>query len=898
MDKRRVHYVLSTHWDREWHEPFQRFRHRLVKLLDQILAGLADGRLQGPFTTDGQAIIIEDYLEVRPERREEIAAHARAGRLVIGPWYVLPDEWLISGESMIRNLRLGRRFARELGAEPSSAGFVCDLFGHHSQVPQILAGFGIPYAFIWRGLNTIEHRNVIWRGADGTELPCYRFGRTGYCDYAADVRHAHTPEHRVDPAEVERDLDQWLANEAAHTEVEPLLMFDGGDHLEWDPDNYAALLTLMERPDSPFRVVHSSLDAYGRELAAQRERITTVVSGELRESATLPTSLDNQWLIPGVLSSRVPLKQANAECQTLLCAWAEPFSAYAYRLLGDPVPEGELHVAWKWLLQNHPHDSICGCSVDQVHQDMAYRFSQCRQIADQLAEEATTRLAANVAGEVGDDTLRVVVFNPLPQPLDEVVELTLPLPTEWPCFNEFFGFEPKPGFRVYGGDGQEISYQRLAQAMGRIKKRLRPRCFPRAHRTHDVTVALRLQAPALGYTTLTVKRAAPGEPTRHPITPGLADSERSLANEHLRVSVEPNGTLTLEDRRTGRTYYRLLTFESIADIGDGWYHGQAVNDQAFVSTAAFADVALVHDGPQTATLRVRTTMRVPVEFAFDRMARAETLTELVFDSRVTLRAGAARVDVTTTVTNTAGDHRVRVLFPTGVNASTYLVDSAFDVVERPIALPPDHHTYRELEVETRPQQTWTAVCDDGSGLAVVSVGLMESAVRDLPERPIALTLYRSTRRTVMTDGEPDGQLLGQRLVFRYAIVPLGGRPDRAGLCALGQQLAAGLRAVPLAAEDVAIWGSGVGLPAEASLLSIEGPVVMTSCRQVEAALEVRVFNPNEEEVEAVLRPSGLSVSEAAPVDFESNPCGAPLPLTAGAVSLQLAPKAIRTVRLT
>lgn len=138
MTKRRVHYVLSTHWDREWHHTFQDFRYYLVKLFNDVLEGWENGSLKGPFQTDGQAIILEDYLEIHPEKRPLIEKHVKAGRLVVGPWFVMPDEFTISGESIIRNLRLGREVAREFGGEPSSAGFMCDIFGHISQMPQIL----------------------------------------------------------------------------------------------------------------------------------------------------------------------------------------------------------------------------------------------------------------------------------------------------------------------------------------------------------------------------------------------------------------------------------------------------------------------------------------------------------------------------------------------------------------------------------------------------------------------------------------------------------------------------------------------------------------------------------------------------------------------------------------
>ncbi len=904
MSQRRAHFVLSTHWDREWREPFQVLRYDLVRLLDRVLAGLQDGRLQGPFVTDGQSIVIEDYLEVRPERREEVARLARERKLVIGPWYTLPDEFTVSGESLIRNLHLGREVVRSLGAEPSCAGYVPDMFGHNSQLPQIFAGFGIAVGFIWRGVNS-DRRNLLWRGADGTVLLCHKFGTHGYGSYAFYVRRGHDfKETAYDPAAFAARLERYLEDEAAHSDVEPILVLDSSDHQEWDQAAYALVRERMARPDDRFLLIHSDLDAYASEFLAQRDRVKTIVEGELRAPGRQtrapgqdPMTVDQQWVIPGVLSSRVNLKQANRRCEALLCQWAEPFSAFASAVTGLEYPQGFLSVAWRYLLTNHAHDSIDGCSIDQVHKDMMHRFDQCRLIADHLAREATHRLAAGVAGDVAEDELRVAVFNPLPRPFGSVTELTLQIPPEWPTFNEFFGYEPKPAFRVYGPDGQEIPYQRLAQAMNQIKHRIRPTKFVQDYRTHDVSIALPLTVPATGYTTLTVRAEHPGSPPRHPETPGLAVSECAMANEFLRVEIAPNGTLTLTDKRTGQVYQRLLTFEDRADIGDGWYHGLAVNDQVFTSTACRAEVALVHDGPYLTTFRIRTTMAVPEAFRFDRMVRSEQMTDLVIDSLVSLRPGQDYLDVRTTVHNTADDHRLRVLFPTGAaGATTYLADSPFDVVERPIALQPDRHLYRELEVETRPQQSWTAVYDGRRGLAVAADALLETAVRDLPERTLALTLFRGTRRTPYTEGEPDGQVRG-RLEFAYRIVPLAAAPERARLCEMGQLLSAGLRVAQLRPEDLPLYRSEPTLPPTASFLRLEGPAVITSARQVGDGLEVRLFNPEPLPVSAMLHLwPAAGPRTVQRVDLESR--GLEEPRAVGdEVALTLGAKQIVTLRI-
>ena len=694
-------------------------------------------------------------------------------------------------------------------------------------------------------------------------------------------------------------LAQTLEYEAERSRVDPILLFDGCDHQEWDEAAYAAVAErLGQAGEDGIEIVHTTLDAYLEETLAQRERIETVLEGELREPGRYPVSEDNQWLIPGVLSSRVWIKQWNARCQTLLCHWAEPLTAIAEGLAGLPDARGYLDVAWRWLLKNHPHDSICGCSIDPVHEDMKYRFHQCEGIAERLTIEATRALTARVEGGLAEDALRIGVFNPLPAPFEGTAEITIQAPADWPAFNEFFGFEPKPAFRIEDAAGKEIPYQRLAQAMGRIKTRIRPTRFPESYRTNDVTVSLPLAVPAMGYTTLTVRpgetrrvgRADVALPTRHP-GHGLATSERSMANGTLGVTVEPNGTLTIDDLRTGRTYSRLLTFEDAADIGDGWYHGPAVNDQCYTSTGAAAEVALVHDGPYLTTFRVRTSLRVPEAFDFAHMVRAEDLTTVEIDSLVSLRPDSDRVEVTTTVHNTARDHRLRVLFPSGARTRTYLADSPFDVVERPIALRADNHEYRELEVECKPQQSWTALFGEERGLAVVSEGLMESAVRDLPERPIALTLLRATRRTVMTDGQPEGQLLGEHR-FRYWIVPLAGAPDREGLTLLGQRLAAGLRDVQLRPEDIAVAGGPGALPRQAGFLEVSGGAVLTSARRQDGALEVRLFNPTGERSKALLRLGDLAGKPATyvPVDLESRPVGEPQAIRGGAIGLTLGPK--------
>ena len=906
--KRAAHYVLSTHWDREWYQNFQDYRNRLVRLFDNILAGMDEEVMRGPFQTDGQAIILEDYLEVRPEKRALVEQRAREGKLVIGPWYVLPDEFLVSGESIIRNIRMGKQIARDFGGEPSTAGFACDLFGQISQLPQLFAGFGIEGGFIWRGTNLLGKRHILWTGADGTELPCYRFGITGYCTYPFLVRRSADKElYTFDLEKHQKYLRDFIDLESADTEMDPILLFDGGDHLEWDRDDYKCLMDSADGGTLPCEIVHSSLDAYLDDMLAQKDKITTRVSGELREPGLSQADQDYQWVIPGVLSSRVWIKQSNAACENLLCQWAEPFTAFAHHLLGREYPAGFLDVAWKWLIKNHPHDSICGCSIDEVHEAMKFRFMQCQQIAERQTVDALMAIGSQIKGDIPKDEVRVVLFNPAPKPFEETVEVLLEVPKEWGTFNEFFGYEPKPAFRLYDSDGNEIPYQRLGQTKDKSRYRTWPKRFSAGWEITEVRVSIPVSIPAIGYTTLTLKEGEKSEDkppfysaaltTRHPSTPGMATSERSMANEHLSVQIESNGSLTLTDKRTGETYDRLMTYEDIADIGDGWFHGPAVNDQAFTSTASAAEVALIHDGPMLTTFRVRTTLRVPKRFDRKDNTRTDELTDVVIDSRISLRPGSDRLEIETSVDNTAEDHRLRVLMPSGAKTDTYISDTPFDVVERKIALREDNHIYRELETETKPQQGFTAVFDKSRGLAVVSTGLYETAIRDQAERPLALTLLRGTTNTPYTHGEPNGQVLGKH-TFRYWIVPLTGEPDRAKFFSYADQIAAGVRAAHVRADDITRYREFDNMLAPSgSLMSVDAPAVLASLRQVGRATELRVFNPTHKPVTSTLS-SSFGIDSAEYVDFESHQAGESLSVDGGrAVQITLGPKQIRTVSM-
>lgn len=829
-----VHLVFSSHWDREWYLPFQKFRGKLVMVLDRVLAEMEAGRL--PFyQMDGQFIPVEDYLQIRPEKEPLIRGLIAQGRFKVGPWYCLPDEFLVSGESLVRNFEFGMKRAEAFGGT-SRAGWLCDLFGHNSQMPQVLAGLGIDNAILWRGADCETANPFLWEAPDGSRVLAHRFPENGYADFGFDVRKVHQPDARPDLEDMAESARAYLAKSRAASRARDLLWFDGGDHLEFDPAILEAARRLNEEAGREFVRV-STLDDF---VAALRSSAagTETVRGELREPAKMGTY---GWLIPGVGSSRIPLKQANHAGETLLTLWAEPWCAAAHFALGLEYPAAALELAWEYLLKNHPHDSICGCSPDETHDAMPYRFAQSRQIAEFHLDQALRAMAGPAwrehleAGEIG-----LSVFAPAGGSGQNCPEVFLALPEDWPQFNEFFGYESKPSLRIFDPAGGEVGYQLLQVLPSTTHWRVPVNHFPASEKRQGVRLALDLSLAPGAARHLVVRRAS--GPTRIARPGVIGRARNTLRNNFLEVTARDDGTLALTDLARGCTYSGLLALEDTADIGDGWFHGVALQDRAFLSSGGAATFGLAENGPLLARLRIRVEWSVPAEFDFQKNERSPRLAPLVVEHLVTLRRDDAHVEIETVVHNVIRDHRLRVFCPTGLEAGQFLADTPFDAVSRPVGLREDNPLLRELQVEMTPQQNWVAVGDEKRGLALVAPGQYESAVLDQPDRPLCLTLLRAFRRAVFTDGNEGGQIQGAHK-FRLALKPFGGPVPVVDLFHLAQSLAAPARGVWLEPRDFH------GLPPIREIEDrprIEGAVVLSTCRSGgEGRWTFRVFNPTD-----------------------------------------------------
>jgi alpha-mannosidase len=812
--------VPHTHWDREWYLTFQQFRMRLVHVVDRVLEVLESDSAFTDFMLDGQTIVLEDYLEVRPENTDRLQRLTQAGRLLVGPWYLQPDEFLVGGESLIRNLQVGARLAAAFGGA-MPVGYVPDLFGHIAQLPQIFRGFGLDNAVLWRGVGPeVERSEFRWSAPDGTSV----LG-IWLCD---DRGYSNARDLPLEPDLLLMRLKEMVPPLRRRATTSTLLLMNGTDHAEPQQGLPEALAAANRRLKGTGEVLAiGTLPRYVEAIKRADPELATY-TGELRSSR-------HAHLLPGVLSTRIWIKQRNAACEALLTRWVEPLSAWAW-LLGTPYPAGLLRLSWRYLLHNHPHDSICGTSIDQVHAEMRPRFDQSEQIAQGLVEQALAAITAQTDTESvaalapGESIEPIVVFNPSPGSRTDVVTCALelvadanqvqmvdsegqPVPSEvrtvWQ--NELIATEVAKGlvlslmgvFQSGRYDKYTVVDVRFApMADGRMERievtaseHDEPNLEVVASASEHILASARREeltsfyvvvrslpfaemalvardVPAFGARTFFMRRRRADDPAMAALST-LTAEPTAIENEYFRVEAHPaTGTLTVLDKVTNARYAGLNLFEDGGDVGD-LYNYSPPRDDVFVSNPRYRpEIALAREGPAQATLRISMRYELPARAAESRESRHFEVVECPIVTEVSLAAGVARVEIRTEVENNARDHRLRVLFPAPIRTDVSQAEDTFAVVRRPIRQPTPGPgetpwlEWPELPVDTHPHKRFVDVSDGHIGLAVLNRGLPEYEVLPWPINggvAIALTLLRCvewlSRSDLRTRREHAGPML-------------------------------------------------------------------------------------------------------------------------------------------
>jgi alpha-mannosidase len=938
--------VPHTHWDREWYATHEQFRHRLVRLIDRLVEILEGDPAFRCFTLDGQTIVLDDYLEVRPGQRDRILKLVRDGRLLVGPWYVLPDEWLVSGEALIRNLRLGLGEAQAYG-RAMRLGYAPDLFGHVGQLPQIFAGFGFEAAIVWRGVGAdVDQTLFDWEAPDGTTLPTV-YLRHGYGNAV------HLP---LEPGALRRRLERDVSLLAPMSRIPTFLLMNGSDHVEPEKGLPAALESAVAGlADTSFEI--GSLETFVARARAEAPAERPRHRGELRSGLRAP-------LLPGCASSRMAQKRADFQNDRLLTAYLEPLAAWLALAGGDPGCDVIEH-AWRVALQNHPHDSICGCSIDAVHEEIEVRLRRVAQIASAHLAHVGGALAERVsaAGDFGAGAGEaLLVWNPNAAGATGVdAELELDLPLERGRARAFHLRDARgariPAVAEVVEPGATLADFELGAAGARhliegippdfAGAKLRSARFgPAGERRLEIELRLasaagdvdsdaakrellaalasgaydraRVRAARVPRVRLRFVDALPGHGLRvYRVAPGPARTSREVRLERLPsgatrlenaawlVEVARDGSVALEHRPSGARVADALRVVSEGDRGDE-YDFDPVPGGVRVERPERARVT-GRAGEAEGEVTIAARYRVPAELDSSRAARSARTVALPVTLVLRLARGLDRLEVEVDVDNTARDHRLRLLVAAPFAARRLRVESAFEVAERPLAVAPeDFGSKRPAEFPSgaSPQRRFASLDEGATAFTVANRGGGEvEAVAEGGRSALALTLLRAVGWLSRGDLALRPGDAGPPLPTPGAQVP--GRHHLEFALRLHGAAEPGWigEALRFATPALALPGRGsvaAGAPLTdgARLVELEDPDLVVSAVEPtrEGRTRVRVWNASPRRREASLRlpaagPGGSLIS----VDLADEPDGRAWGSVSGA-TLELRPGALVTLR--
>lgn len=850
-----VHVVSHTHWDREWYHPAGRFRQRLVALIDALLDDRDD---VAPFLLDGQAIVLEDYLEVRPQRRDDLRARLLDGSLEAGPWYVLADELIPSGESLVRNLLAGRAVLDELGATAPMVLYSPDAFGHPAMLPAIATGFGMPLIVLWRGYGGAQHSRgdvARWRAADGSSALVYHLSPHGY-ELGASL-----------PVDAQAARDRWAALRAVlapRALTGQVLLSNGADHHARQRDRVRAVesLAVAARPDD---VRLTSLGEFARALvtAAVAQAEIPEVRGELRDS------YGYTWTLQGTFGTRSALKRRAAQAERSLLRNTEPWVALAERV--RRTNRGALmRAAWKTLLQCQPHDTLCGCSVDPVARAMAARLEDAEVQSAGLREDALFDLIGYDADATraapGARTSAVVICNPAAHGRGGVAEVEVLTVRDHVRVGPGSGGadampigESPPEWVLDGGD---VPVQRLMTER-RHERVESSQSYPLDEFVESTRALVWVpwiegfgtRSLALSSSDAAVASSAP-EQVR---TAGL-----SIQNGAIRIEADARGVIRLDTTDGARSIASVFSIESVTDAGDLY----TPSPRGAPRFAEFSNPRRGLRGPLRATLVVqwRVEFYDPLRMLAPRAASG-TLT-------LTLDAGAKFVRVDIDGDNGLVDHRLRLRISTDVSNADVFADAAFGPVRRETIVAPE--TSMETPPATAPLARYATLAAHDRGATIYSDGLGEYEA--LADGTVALTLLRAVGELSRNDlperpghagwpaSTPEAQQPGH-FSGRFALLLHGARND-ATIAEIERTADNVLH--PLAGRTVR---SATVLPESTSGVTLEGDgLALSTIKTSEdgARLVLRCFNLLERDVVGAWT-LGTPVGEARASRLDESP---------------------------
>lgn len=796
-NKYTFHVISNTHWDREWRFPFQINRQMLVDMIDKAIAILENNPTYKAYHLDSQSIVIEDYLEIKPHNRERISKLVKDKRLFIGPWYVLPEEFQVGGENLIRNLLIGHKICKEIG-RVSKTGYSPFSWGQISQLPQIYSNFGIDFIIFYRGINSLDSPKAefIWEGADGTQIlssrlstmPRYNFyfyiyrpvlfnefpstlkfspDKKSFLFHFADSNLYKSDYFNPKPAvtyfeeNIKTQVEKIIQDQAKDFTTPHIIWMEGHDS-SGPNEKTIQIINDIKKYFPDLNVIHSTLEDY---IEAVKNSIDIsklkLVKGERRSTQY---DLRSGNLYGYTTSARMDLKIKNFDCERWLQYYAEPFYNFA-SINGLDTNDKYLEIAWKLLIQNSAHDSIGGCSLDIVHEDMINRYKQVKEISTGLFSKAIQFLVT--LGEIIEkENLYenyLTCINPSSYDRSEVVKFVIDVPVEF----------AKDGIKILdlSGKSMEVQISKVETTQPVLEQMIDRPMYVDIKRYTGY--ALLDSIPSFGLKTFKV---IPSE--KNPFIKKIAKKIKDkiiLENDYLKVTINKNGTFNILHKDSNRKYSNLGYLYDEGEGGHAWVHKSF---KPFVTTLkSQPEIKLIENGPLFSKVLIKHKFKIP-ERKLKIMSGKIIKTPggvIPIDIELIISKTSQRIDLKINLTNTIENHRLRIMFPSKLNAQYHYGEGQFDVVKRPIKRI-DASNWVEPPMYDFPLHNFVDVNDGNNGLAIIVDGLKEYEILDNKNRTIALTLLRAFSYVIVPSSTEEfldmkgSQCLGKH-EFKLSIFP-------------------------------------------------------------------------------------------------------------------------------
>lgn len=728
---KKIHVVAHTHWDREWYfsdnEAFIQFSYHM----DEVIYALENGELDY-YYLDGQLSILDDYLKVYPNQETKIKELVEGNKLFIGPWYTQMDEFVVAGESVVKNLQIGIDMSKRLGGH-TALGYLPDSFGQGKDMPKIYNGFGIEDAVFWRGMpnEVTKSREFYWTAEDGSKVLTINI-RNGYYAGVALV------EGEIYQKKAILDI---VSEDSATTNI---TLPVGGDQRAVDRNLKAIIEEANKEFAEEYQIEESNYPHIFNLLKKEATDLPTV-QGEFMSGSV-------SKIHRSIYSSRYDLKKINDTIENRLIFQLEPLMLMADDL-GIPFKRELMDYTWKLILKNHAHDSIGGCNTDKTNEMIMARYKEADQLSYSTVDYLVRKIAESIEGIQEND---LVLFNTLPYRRTE--SYTLEVSTK------------KTTIKLFDDQRHEIPFQLISTEKvyaGEVRRSESDYDEAKYYYIHKISFINEL--PALSYQIVSVEEQDESATQEKPV----ASEETMIENAAYKITFS-NGQFSILAKEQGITYKNCLHVEESGDEGDTYDYSPAYFDSIHHLFFETAEVA-IQSGKFLSTMSVTGSWFVPKDLAARKAQKVDT--EIEYTLTLSLKNDSKRVDMKLSVNNQALDHRMRLVVKTPVKSQVSYADTLFGIVERNNN-DPHIHDWRELGWKEEPTEIYPMIHyanthDLETSWTVMSKGIKEYQVID---SDMYITLFRGVgflgrpellRRPGDASGNqfryiptPDSQLLG------------------------------------------------------------------------------------------------------------------------------------------